>query len=178
VFKEVWLAGKGPSLDTFDWSKAGPSRIAINETVFIVPKVRAVFYIDYNVADKLRNQETGELFIDPSIIIFKKKTHYAYKFENEYLYYDEVKDWQGTATIAVQVLYSLGMRKLHLIGFDSLAGNASYANSIKGIQSEGNTSDNYRRLNKSLLHVIKDLKIEAILEINNESKSIGDNFLS
>lgn len=184
VPEEIWLIGKGRSLDTYDWSKAGPTRIAINEAVFVVPNVTGVFYIDYDVADKIRNQETGELFISPDVIIYKKRTHYAYNFDNEATYYDEVEDWNGTAVIALQVLHAWGMRKVHLVGFDALVDiyvegdGVAYANAIKAIGGEGHPADGYAGINKSLLKVISDLEIEAVLEINHESKRIGYDILS
>ena len=49
---ECWLAGKGISLDHYDWSKAGPCRVGINETAFTVPNVFAAFAYDHNILNK------------------------------------------------------------------------------------------------------------------------------
>ena len=62
--EDVWLAGKGPSLDSYDWNKAGICRIGINETAFVIPKCFGAFGIDYNVLDKYKKvtnvQQTSE----------------------------------------------------------------------------------------------------------------------
>ena len=55
--KEVWLVGKGPSLDSYDWSKAGPYRICINETAFVVPEPWGAIAIDYTVLEKYKENK-------------------------------------------------------------------------------------------------------------------------
>lgn len=46
VDEEAWIFGKGPSLDGFDFARAGALRICINESLLIVPEATYFFAHD------------------------------------------------------------------------------------------------------------------------------------
>jgi hypothetical protein len=158
--EEVWLAGKGPSLDTFDWSQAGRHRIAINEAAFVVPECFAAIGCDYPVLDRYLEE------LDPSIIVLRKKTHVRYKFQKMFLwnYEQHAQIRVNTAPSAISVIYHLGARTIHFVGFDSFSGVGTYANRIKEIKAEGKNKDCFRNINQAIRKVIEQYKIKAIWE--------------
>lgn len=158
--EEVWFVGKGPSLDTYDWSKATGPIICVNETAFVVPKCTHAVAIDYSVLDKYQQQ------LDSKIIVWRKSTHIKYKFDNMFLWSYEVHApiRVATAVIGLQIIKFLGGNKVHFVGFDSIDGNIDYSSKIKKIGAEGRNNDGYFNINRALLDRVEKLKIEAIWE--------------
>ena len=164
VPNEVWLVGKGPSLDTYDWSKASWCRVAINEAAFIVPQCWGAFAVDTQVLNK---------FADSDIIIFKRYEQRKYVFKKMYNYVKriEAQSYHATAPIAVQVLHYLGANIIHFVGFDSFdelhlkrKRIPDFAQLIEDISAKGTNKDNYKSINKSLKRLIQQLNITAIWE--------------
>lgn len=156
---EVWLVGKGPSLDGFNWDKAGKYRISINETVFLTPSPYAAIAIDYDVLDKYRDNKL-------QLPIMKKSTHGRYSFDNEYIW--EPSDLKygcmATAPIAIQLLALLGVSKIHFVGFDSMHGDLGYADAVKGIKGEGHSRDGYKKINEAILDILVKTGITPVWE--------------
>ena len=159
VPNEIWMFGKGPSLDFFDWSKAGSCRIGLNETAFVVPNCWGAFATDYPVLDKYEES------LSSKILVFRKSVHTQYQFDKMVIYPSKwIKNWQGIGNIATQVLHKLGARIFHYIGFDSLIKqNSGYAQSIINIQGEGHNDQDYKDINSHFLETIKRLKIKAFI---------------
>lgn len=157
--ENIWIAGKGPSLDTYNWSRANKYRFCINETIYIVPEPWAVFAIDYCVLDKFLEKPFPK-----EILVFRKHSHTKYVFPKMYLWtQEEVKIYFATVICAVQVLKGLGAKRIHFVGFDSIDNNLDFAKSVDNINAKGR-SENYHKINELLLKVIKDLNLEAIWE--------------
>ena len=156
---EVWIAGKGPSLDTFDWSKAGVYRFGINETAFIIPFCFGTFAIDYHILNKYKKS------LNSNIIVFRKFTHIDYEFPRMFLWdRNMMKDAHATLCIAIQVLHHLGARKFHFIGCDSMNQISGYAKSIININGQGDNKDSYRTINQHIQDTLIRLKVEVIWE--------------
>lgn len=149
VDKEVWIAGKGPSLDRFDWDKAGPARFGINETAFIIPDCFGAFALDSYVLEKFKNDL-------PNHVIVFLRNRKNFKFPNQYVYLrgKEYKHGFGTIHTAIQVLYYLGARAFHLIGCDALDGGTGYAKSVTDIKAEGLNRDKYQRISTKIQDLI------------------------
>lgn len=157
---DVWLVGKGPSLSKYDWSQVTGPVVCINETVFVVPVATMAVAIDYNVLDKYQEANIPQL-------VLRKATHRRYVFQHMFLwtYQDHAPGPKtGTATIATQILYTCGARRIHYVGFDSVDGETAYDNNIKAIKGEGTNMDGFRSINTCLLNVIQGLGIEAVWE--------------
>lgn len=155
---EVWIAGKGPSLDTYDWGGAGKYRVGINEAAFIVPNCWAAIAVDYPVLNKYKNLST-------SILIFQKVTHRSYSFPNpKYLWQSgrEVIEMQGgTSCKALQICWYLGFRIFNMVGFDSLRNNGGYAQCIKAINGEGSNRDCFKTINRTLMRIVNSFIVNG-----------------
>jgi len=159
--REIWLVGKGPSMDTYDWSKAGYCRIGINEAALIIPHCWAAVAGDYRVLDKYKES------LDPKIIVFRKDKHTMYEFENMVLWsmVTHVKTYFATAPMAIQMFSSFGAKIFHFVGFDSIDNSTTeYADSIKSIKAEGLNHDGFVEINKHILAEIDNCKIIPIWE--------------
>lgn len=162
--EKVWIAGKGPSLDLFDWSKSDWCRIGINEAAFIIPNCWAGFAKDFQIVEKYLQYP-----IDPNILVFVKDTwpqKYT-KFKKKFIW-NRPKHADilfGTSTTCLQVLYNLGAREFHLIGFDSIDKKEStYSKQISKIGGAGQNQDGYEQINQRLFEVIKKLNLNVIWE--------------
>ncbi len=155
-YSEVWLAGKGPSLDKFKWLPERTPRYAVNEVGLVIPDCAGIFALDYRVFDKL---------LETDIPIYKKHNHRRYKFQNEVLWTtEEVPNVYATAVVAIQILCNQGARIIHCVGFDSIDGCGGYAETIKSLEAEGTNTDNYRKINDNLLATIEKLGVECVWE--------------
>lgn len=149
---ECFLFGKGRSVDTFNYDSDTfikcKYRVAINHSVFFVPKCWAVFYYDYDLANLFLKRES-EL---RDTIIFKKCTHKTYSFNNEVQW--NPKDLlirTQTSLIAVQVLHSLGFRTFNMVGFDSMNGDINRSKRIMDFME-----DNDQELDRNKQHYQRD----------------------
>lgn len=156
VPSEVWIAGKGPSVDRYDWSQAGHCRIAINEAVFVIPEPWAVFAIDYNVLEKLNGIK---------IPVIMKEKQSSYRFPKEWLWtYDQAEGHVASIDTLVMLLGPMGVKRIHFVGCDSFDGEAGYAPSIIKIGGEGSNTDQYKAINKSLQNTLLKYKIAPVWE--------------
>ena len=157
--KEVWLVGKGPSIQGYDWQDTEHPRVCINETVFVVPSPDAAIAIDYDVLDKYKEAKL-------KVLVYKKNTHQQYTFANEYVYFfkDITISRHATAPIAIELLYNLGARIIHFVGFDSMDGETDYAASIVAMKAQGKNKDGYKRINIEIMKVIDQLGVTPIWE--------------
>ena len=161
---EIWLAGKGPSLDSYNWSLANEYRIGINETAYVIPNCWGAIAIDYRVLDKYKGMNHKTL--PANILVFRKDCHIRYIFPNMYIWSKgrEVQFLYGTAAIAIQLFHYLGAKTIHLVGFDSFKGDSRYASSITAIKGEGLNRDKYKRVNEQLTKIIELRKVKVVLE--------------
>lgn len=161
VPEEIWLAGKGPSLDTYDWTQANKWRFAINETAFVVPECMGAYAIDTPVLKKF-------LELDDDIIIFRKRTQLHFEYARMFLWMYEqcsVKIRIASAPTFIQILYFLGARKIHFVGFDSMTtGTGEQAQCIKDINGQGKCSDGYQMINTHIKKILDIKNIEAVWE--------------
>lgn len=166
IEKEIWMAGKGQSLLTYDWSKAGKTRICINHTISLVPNPTGVIGLDYEFLDYLKTIDDG------SFTVFRKNHHYMYDFKSMIIWSKEgiVTDLRFTCLAAVDLFYYYGVRTIHMVGFDSIDGDTSRPDKVLELlgNDKGN-EQNYIRIADGLIECIKrhhDLKI--IWEHRNE----------
>lgn len=165
---DIWIAGKGPSLDRFNWSKAGPCRIGINETCLLIPNVYAGFATDYPVLERLHKE------LPARVLMFRKRAHIHYEFPLMQLWdFDEcgITTIVATSTpVAVQVFYHFGARNFHMIGFDAVDRTSSmYADMVLGIGAEGDTHDGYRKISMQLLLAFEE---HADMNVTWEHKNV------
>ena len=148
--EEVWLTGKGPSLDSYKW-QGHETVICVNETVFCVPNPFAAIAIDYAVLDKYHELQC---------IILRKSSHTQYQFENMWIWNmsDANISSHATAVIATQLLCNWGTTTIHYVGFDAIHGNTTHAKGLTGNRST------YPQISVDLLGVIHLLGITPIWE--------------
>lgn len=149
---EIWVAGKGPSLDTFNWSKAGIYRVGINETAFLIPRCTVALALDTLVLHKYKDD------LDENITVCVRDRK-KFRFKNQHSWTrNEVKHHFGSLNVALQLFYNHGVRIFHLVGCDSVDGISGYAKMIQEINAEGRNKDGYRRINRKLKQVMEGLK--------------------
>jgi len=139
----AWMFGKGPSLNDFDFSKAGPIRCAINDVAGIVPNCKYAFAND-------RCDDPNEGWADVyqhQTILFSPRRTYKDPFLKaspvkacEHVIYDDIHDTtkrdslkmatpqslidngliirRGTLGSALQVLWIMGVTKIICVGID------------------------------------------------------------
>lgn len=161
IGKTVWLFGKGPSLDTFDYSTCGNYRVCVNETVLTVPEPYLFVGSDYNVQDRVISSPVMK-----NVIACRKEQHVQYEYPKMYLwrYGREVQRIAGTAETAIQLCHYFGAKRFYMVGFDSIDHISGYSRSISRIGAEGQTDDNYSRINHSLLETIQRLGVKVFWE--------------
>ena len=155
---EIWLAGKGPSLDTYDWSQANSIKIGINEAILKIPNGWGVFAVDYMVWECLTKE------MSKNILAFIKNKTYAVQFPLEYRWkIEDSKPGFGTAAHAIMILSTLGVEKIHFVGFDSFNGGShKYAQSLQDRPFRNN--DKYAAMNRYIREALRLTKIEAVWE--------------
>lgn len=159
--EEIWIAGKGPSLDSYDWSKAGWCRIGINEAALVVPECYGAIALDYAVQRRYLKE------LDSRILVFRKSTHTNYNYPNMYIWKlgREVGHVFATAPTATQIFAYLGAKVIHYVGFDSITTRRNdCSNKVDSIKGRGENSDGYVAINKELKRIIRDYGITAIWE--------------
>jgi hypothetical protein len=170
ITDEIWLAGKGPSLDTFDWSKAGKYRVGINEAAYFVPDCWGAIALDERVLDKYMGKcvPSRHLTYDheplpPHIIVFKKPSAARYNFPNDYTWqkHVQVQTCYSTATVAIELFHSFGVKKINFIGFDSWDGVGNYSDKIIEFKGRGSNSDCFKGINQQIAKVLKETGVEA-----------------
>lgn len=162
--EEIWLAGKGPSFDFYDWSASGEIRIGLNETAFLIPDCWGAFAKDFPIVERYISEP-----LNPSVTVFIKDT-----WPEKYHIFQRMFLWNrpihanilfGTAVTSLQIFHTLGARTFHMVGFDSIDAKAStYAQKIKAIDGEGKNQDGYEQINIRMKQVITSLGIKPIWE--------------
>lgn len=134
----AWLFGKGPSLSTFNFETAGPLRVAINDVVKYVPN--CVYGFSNDGVEKWKDVYTaGQVLFQPVRCMGEYDPRNGgvacdvCAFQDDYN--DDRLTWsreelamhgptvrRGTLGSALQILYIMGVKEIHLIGIDG--GNA------------------------------------------------------
>jgi len=158
--EEVWLAGKGPSLKTYNWNLVGSYCFACNEAAIeISPNCFGVFVIDLPVIDNLRR------WLDHRTIVFTKE---KLDFPNLAIWErNDIAEITSTSVTAVQILAIMGVRKIHFVGFDSMDGDANYTPFLRDLGLRRGNTDGYKFINERLkMHLLQE-QIEAVWEHRN-----------
>lgn len=150
--QHVWIAGKGPSLLTFNWSQAGPSRLAINEAAYHVPELWAAI-----ASDRIMLQHY-ERNIPAHVKVFCPR-----KMANQ-LNIVNIEPYTitrcPTVVRALVLMAHKGFTHFHMIGFDSRFGDDTYA----GIKTLAKPAADYKRVNELADRTIEDLKLNVTWE--------------
>lgn len=131
----AWLFGKGPSLSTFNFETAGPLRVAINDVVQYVPD--CVYCFSNDGVERWKDvYKPGQVLFQPVRCMgeFDALKDGAVAcdvctFQDEY---NDIRlTWsreelaqhgptvrRGTLGSALQILYIMGVKTVHLIGID------------------------------------------------------------
>lgn len=160
---EVWVAGKGPSLDIFPWHKAGQI-IGINETAFIIPNCWGAAAIDYSVLKKYTKE------LNDDIVVINRIAQPMVYFKNQITWKvgREAKKLEGgTANMLVYVLAYHNVEKIHFVGFDSVDGNMNYSKRIVRMDAFSMNTDKYVGINEHLFKSLQDTGIEPVWEHRN-----------
>lgn len=136
--ESAWVFGKGPSLDKFDYSQAGPLRIGINDLVGVVPGCLYGVSGDA-VTDWIDLYQPGQTLFHPLKLAEEGQPLPAtadvclYREENgddtllertreQMCQYLQVR--RGSLGRALQILHIMGVRLIHCVGMD---GGREYA---------------------------------------------------
>lgn len=124
-----YIVGKGPSLDSFDWSKIEPNCpiIGINEAYLVLKAQRLSNPIYFVQADcPYKKYVTSE---DVKFVTQKAARFYH---DQENLNVIESSVWPIflTSTYAIKLLNYFGCTKINLIAFDSFKGIEGYTTSL------------------------------------------------
>jgi hypothetical protein len=157
--EEIWLAGKGPSLDTYDWTKANDYRVGINEAALIIPKCWGAVSLDPRVLRRLEKE------LDSNVIVFVHDGTGPYNFKNIFYWNwsPTIVHCAGTLPLAIQIFAEQNVRVVHCVGCDSLNGDTKYAESITKINAEGHPSG-YKKINEQMKDLLNSLNIEIVWE--------------
>lgn len=171
ITEEIWLAGKGPSLAKFDWTKAGKYRVGINEAAYFVPDCWGAIALDERILDKYagrcvpsRHLAYDHTPLPSNIIVFKKPSASRYSFPLDYTWkkHEQVKTCHCTATVAIELFHSFGVKKINFIGFDSWDGQAAYADIILNFNGKGSNCDGFKEINRQIAKVLEETGVEAV----------------
>jgi hypothetical protein len=128
--EEVWLFGKGPSLDDFTADETVGIRATINEALYTIDNVSYAFCWHADKKDISAPSPTevidGTRSYNTSDIDFWSPSRKAIFIKN------------GTAELAMSYLILMGFKKIHLIGFDGVGG---YSENFKWKLKSGVTDE-------------------------------------
>lgn len=129
----AWLFGKGPSLSTFDFKTAGPLRAAINDVIDHVPGCKYGFAND-GVRLWHEAYQSGQILFQPIRCMHEYDSRdggvacevVAYQDTSDdrrlILSREEIAELptvrRGTLGSALQILHVMGVRSVHMVGFD------------------------------------------------------------
>lgn len=159
--KDVWIFGKGPSIDIYDFSKAGPFRVGINDAALIVPKLWAAS------SSSLGQLERFSKLLNEDILVLYPKIYEGKvgPFKVQYMWGDEGIFTNASSINTVELMWHFGFRTMHMVGFDSYSGNSDYGKSIwKVSKSEPDTLKSYESIIVRLIQVAEKKGIELIWE--------------
>lgn len=159
VGHEVWLAGKGPSLTTYNWNKAGEYRFGINHSFKLIPDCLGTF-----TADPPAIKEMERIGHDDKIIFLSRRFKKDYDFKYVYGYSKgrEVFRIGATASMAIQILKYLGAEKIHFVGFDSFKGNFSRCKDIIPYVEGKPNLQSYKLYIPTIKQIIQECEIKAV----------------
>lgn len=160
--EEVWIVGKGPSLNWYNWGNAGEIRVGLNEAALLVPRCTHAFAVDEKVLQRLMHELPHQTVM---LIEHRKRTVYAnyFKFNRP----QHFKYSGGTILVALQVLSYFGVKVAHFVGCDSITKreqDKGYSKGILGIDGQGTNNDMYRTINEKVLDQIGGYGIEPVWE--------------
>jgi hypothetical protein len=166
IAETVWLGGKGPSFDRFDWSKAGWCRIGINQAALLIPDCYAAIARDQGVMKIYQEQ------LDRNIWLIRKSQHVALfpgftkTVEIELLRDQGVEyEYQGTAANAIWFLAHRGVKVIHFVGFDAITkSNPGYAGSFADRGWQGMSRDGLSRISADTLKMIEVTGVYPVWE--------------
>ncbi len=125
--KEVWLFGKGPSLDTVNWDEVGEFRVGINHAAYRVPNLDMMFANDGPMQEELFDSMRAGYW-SPYNVVFVSR---ARKIDFP-CHLVHTAEGRGTAGYAVSVLIDLGVKSFHFVGFDAYFDKFGYAKDLPG----------------------------------------------
>jgi len=125
--KEVWIFGKGPSLDYVRWEKIGDFRIGINHAAYRVPNLDMVFANDAPMQDELFDAMRSGYWSPFNIVFVSRARRVDFPYHLVH-----TAEGRGTAGYAVSVLIDLGVKHFHFVGFDSMFDKYGYARGMPG----------------------------------------------
>ena len=158
--REAWLFGKGPSIDTYDFSKANRFRFCVNEAVLVVPEPCGVFTVNLRVMETLRRE------MDPAVPVYLSERRPDIVFPITKRFGGQQP---GSTACAVREISRQGFKTLHMVGFDSLAGEYAYADRFTGKGWVTPTcAANFDSMNVHIRRVIKQTGIRALLPSGEE----------
>jgi len=170
--EDAWVFGKGPSLDGFDMGVAGALRICINESAAVVPTPSYFFAHDCVPIERVAVQwpegckavlEDGKVkhAVDSGI---PQEAVYQYSKRDKdksvlFLSPEEIAEqnilhgMNGTVHSALHFFKLVGVRCVHMVGFD---GTGGYAACVNVDSSEGR---NHKQINRHTMKMLKLLRI-------------------
>ncbi len=125
--KEVWLFGKGPSLDTVNWDEVGDFRIGINHAAYRIPNLDMVFANDGPMQEEIYESIMAEYWSPYNIIFASRSRRIDFPYHLVH-----TAEGRGTAGYAVSVLIDLGVKSFHFVGFDAFFEKFGYAKDLPG----------------------------------------------
>ncbi len=129
----AWLFGKGPSLSTFDFTTAGPLRVAINDVIAHVPA--CVYGFSNDGVGRWRDvYQPGQIVFQPLRCMGEYDSRHGGIAADVVVFEDGYDDLRlfhpreelaraltirrGTLGSALQILHIMGVRQVHLVGID------------------------------------------------------------
>ena len=159
---KVWIVGKGPSLDTVNWSKCDCQVVAINEAIYQVPCVLDPIAIamDKRILKKYKKD------LWPTQMVWLPENYTDVQFVRQYRWTRKhITVEQGTLTAAIQIVLYLGVKKIHFVGCDSYDSDIiQYADSIVKRGAEGQNMDGFATINYWVKYLIDTYNIQATWE--------------
>lgn len=128
--REIWIFGKGPSFDGFDFSTAGQFRIGINDAVYHIPDVFVACGTDQHILQMYSNGL-------PNSVRYTMLPNTCGMYFNRPVIRWDSDAGLNTGPAAIQTAIRRGTRILNLVGFDSLFGDWRYAKSITTSHNAG-----------------------------------------
>lgn len=156
---EVWVAGKGRSIDKFNWGEAGYV-IGLNETALVIDDCDCALAKDYSALNNYKR------YLHPgTLVLLKKSLSDKYKFHKQLVWdtNEIIQSYYSIITVGLEVLYWFGVDTIHMVGFDSVDGDLERSPSVMAFVDGGDVKT-YNRINPVLMQVIDRLPINIIWE--------------
>lgn len=176
--KEVWIGGKGPSIDTYDWSKAGKIRIGLNEAALIIPDCTDVIAKDYNVWKVLKkNLKSGIYVWVEEGIKLKDYTEWPNNPIFRWKTGVHAKEGYETCPSCISICGYFGVEIIHFVGCDSInytpqqhqRKGKPYAKSVLKYDSGSRQNFYYEPINRHIWLALKKTGIIPVWEHTKEN---------